>query len=180
MFCPHCGEKLEGNGLFCSSCGKKIEVDHQEAVSHTRQIQERHYHAEKDKGFSYLASYKTIATDILLTDNKLKLTQQITWFVFMKRPPVQSAIRLPDILNAARKSQFDFWDSAFAIMFLIAGVMMHWSWLLLAALFAFTARGEVIKITHTKGVYRIPLSHHEIPELEGDILAAKQPYFQQS
>lgn len=50
------------------------------------EFQEKRYHAEKDKGFSYLASYKTIATDILLTDRKLELTRQLTWFVFFKRP----------------------------------------------------------------------------------------------
>lgn len=68
MLCPHCGEKIEESGLFCSACGKKLEDNH--TVQHTGQFQEKRYHAEKDKGFSYLASYKTIKNYMVCISKK--------------------------------------------------------------------------------------------------------------
>lgn len=168
MNCPSCHKEIREGSQFCAYCGK--------AVSATREPdrpqEPRRYQADRRKGFSYIP-YKYIETEAELWEGRLSLSRQVTWFGLLKRSRRQATLELDGITSVEKRTRFNFWDTAFALLFFFAGIFVHWPWFLLTAIFLYNAWGAEISITYAGEVYRIPVEGHEMDALIQDIRATQ-------
>jgi hypothetical protein len=172
MQCPSCTNKINNESQFCPFCGKKTALNESVSIGYEATLADRTYRSVRAKGFSYF-TYKYIETDILLTSEELKISTCNNWFGIFKRPILDSSLPLGHIYKVGRVTSFSFWDTLFAVVFLLSGIFGHWSWLVLSALFFFCARGEHIEVWHTNGCTKIPVSKGDISSFDDDLNLAR-------
>lgn len=143
MNCPICGNEIKDPGKFCPFCGAPVtqETTVSPNVSNETATSEgvgKSYQFNRWKGFSYI-NYKWINTVIDLVDDTLVIKSRTTWMGFIKRPVKVVRIPISQIQTISRHRTVGIYDLIFAIVFLLVSFSSGWFWLLLAALFMWSA-----------------------------------------
>ena len=110
---------------------------------------------QKKKMLGYLI-YKQIYTDVEISNRVMHISQSVKK-VFRKPRVKEENIYLNDIADVRVKTEMDFWDTLYGVIFLFWGFFNAW-WFLAAAIFLFCGYGKIIRIKKSDGSeFQIPV-----------------------
>ncbi|GBG56065.1 hypothetical protein SPFL3102_00604 [Sporomusaceae bacterium FL31] len=167
IVCGKCQALIEETVRFCSHCGFSQEsaiieqvggssVEDVLSVSENAAISEikREYQFEKQ---NYIGSlrYSIITTHIQLEASYMEIVQDKKTLGIFKKRRLDTKIEYGDIHDIVIKKTMDKYDSVWAIICCVLGIIMPVAFLLAIVLF-WAAYGKKIHIFTKKHVYQIP------------------------
>ena len=110
----------------------------------------------KKKMFSYM-TYKTIYTNVKIFSDKMSVYQEVQGF--FGKPHINTRdILISNIRTVDIRTVFDFWDTLYAVIFILLGFVIPFTFIL-AIMFAFCGYGKVAEIQLLDGSkFEIPFS----------------------
>lgn len=116
--CKKCGKELEPGARFCVYCGAEVETDGKN-INPNSENEEKIWHFQKAKMLG-LITYKRVFTDVSIKGNEINIVIKKGKKEKKKQETHQLISNLESIES---KTAFDFWDTLYAIIFGIVGVL---------------------------------------------------------
>lgn len=158
MVCKKCGNVVEkADAKFCPVCGWAFDDENVSKEGTTQKEKNRINKKlvfEKKKMISYLV-YKQTDTEVEIDNENIYCLQTVKKFLRKPRKSEEN-IKISNIKDIRTKIKMDFWDTLYAIIFVIFGIFAP-VFFLVAALFLFCGFGRIIQIEKKDGgKYLIP------------------------
>lgn len=155
MQCTNCGSSNQDNAKFCIQCGSELKNNETPNPESRPPAVPKEYLFKWVKQFSYL-TLKTVETKAVLKESSLNLQSQTFHLGIFKGKPKTINLSLSDIQQVQIKRLINYFDIAFAIMFIIAG-FINLLFFLVAAVFLWTGiNTSIVIFTKSHGTTKIP------------------------
>ena len=142
MKCLLCNAEIDEGTSFCPECRNKVGLESAPSSEEKNSSQKLVFTKIKQVG---RISYKTFLSTVTVDASELQISLS-TKKIFRKEKIVEKNIQIFDIQSIRKHTVMDFWDTLYAIFFVILG-FFYPLWFLPALLYLWSAYGKEIELT---------------------------------